>query len=108
MLDLLGTHDIPYDKESFYAILFSIAVIILWVAFLRKRKNKDMEIPTSNNFVEIHQADILGQPITLMNNNQFPKEGVLFNTNSKSKLIPSIFITIGAFVIFGIIVMLLS
>ena len=54
--------DMPYDKEPFYAVLFSIALIILLIGYFKKRRFDSGNTPILNPNFEIQQFDVLGQP----------------------------------------------
>jgi len=53
---------IPYDKEPFYAVLFSIALLILIIGYYRKRRLDSGNTPVLNSDFDIQQFDVIGQP----------------------------------------------
>jgi len=102
MLKLLDNIDIPYDKGPFYAVIFSVAVLILFVAFSRRKNDKE----EFEDDVDIQYYDVLSQPVSPPQLDQFPEEGVLFNTGSKTGIFKSFLMTLAVAIIFGIIVLL--
>lgn len=109
MLELLGMDfDIPYDKGPFYAVLFSIAIVILLIGYFNRKKANFKDDSDMNFTLDNTRIDVLGQPIQSIHNNQFPKEGVLFNNGEKSNVLQSFLISLAAFILFGLIVGLLQ
>ena len=94
--------DIPYDHTPFYAVVFFIAAMFLLIAFSRRKTDQyRMEYNS-----EPESYDVLSQPITPVNLDQYPKEGVLFNTGASNSFLKNFLYSFLALLIFGILVCL--
>ena len=100
---IIDVADPPFDKEPFYAIVFLFALLILFVAYHRRKHNNTRS--TINGYITNY--NVLSLPVDPLINDQYPDKGILFNTGSSLNLLKSFLYCMLAVSIFGSIVLFL-